>query len=170
MTPTRVRERPILSTMGPHEGFSHRVRFAAVACITAILCAAVLVGGLAWVRGKWAAQSAAGAITGPQFDHIPVGTDRMRAVGLLGRPLTSPVNGSEVLSRNGDFGPVPTGSACDFYTEADTFVDAGVMRFCYRDGTLVEKAAYDMGGSVAGDPVASTECAWKTQRSNPDCR
>lgn len=75
--------------------------------------------------------SGPGAIQRSQFDTAKLGETRLQIQAELGPPLKDP-------GYVGDYGAAPTGSACDYYNEAD-FLSPVAFRFCYVDGRLVAK-------------------------------
>ena len=101
-----------------------------------------------------------GTISNEQYRTIRVGDTRTQIQGQLGRPRECD---SHQPCGVAVFPAPPPGATCDFYAESDAIMDPGVVRLCFMDAHLVEKASYDMEGG------AQQVCLWGDGATAPIC-
>lgn len=106
------------------------------------------------------------AISGSEFSSVSFDQTRDHLMKRFGHPETAalayPFASTETSPV--DMGAPPTGSLCDYYGESNALQDPGTMRFCFADGKLVEKTAYDMFGND-GNNV----CRWRSGAAPAEC-
>ena len=127
------------------------------------LFVALAFGVLAVSSYLWQTRTPGFATLG-SYLSTPLGESRPVVLKRIGTPQASDQD-DQLEKYFAALGPIPPGRRCDFYVEADSIMDPGVMRFCYVGDRLMEKASYDMEGQFA-----QILCAWTATDRTPTCQ